>query len=330
VTGSTSSTNFPTVNALQHTYGGGHGDAFVAKLDAGGSALVYSTYLSGSGVDIGHGIAVDSTGNAYVTGITNSTSFPTAGALQNTYGGGTCPGGYTYSRAGPCIDAFVAKLNANGSALLFGTYLGGSWADGGLAIAVDGSNNAYVTGSTSSRNFPTAHAIQGMNGGGSYAFIAKIGDPQSSSLSRFFFILPLGIIVVGAGMFFVVRARRAPEFVPAGMGPGAARASSAPEMAHPGPPGASRGWVDTEAATAPPAPLAPPAAVPAQANVPAVTDGAACGQCGAKLVAGEPYCAHCGAPVVTSCRRCGRPLEPGKPFCPRCGARVQATNGGGA
>ena len=114
VTGSTTSTNFPTASPLQAVFGGGMllGDAFVAKLNPAGSALVYSTYLGGSGDDFGQGIAVDSSGNAYVTGSTYSTDFPTANPLQAVFGGG--------------IDAFVAKLNPTGSALVYSTYLGGS------------------------------------------------------------------------------------------------------------------------------------------------------------------------------------------------------------
>ena len=89
VTGYTDSTNFPTANAFQAAFGGGNGDAFVTKLNAAGSALVYSTYLGGSGDDAGSGIAVDSSGNAYVTGHTTSTNFPTANAFQVwRFGGG--------------------------------------------------------------------------------------------------------------------------------------------------------------------------------------------------------------------------------------------------
>jgi hypothetical protein len=160
VTGSTTSFNFPTANPLQPANGGGP-DAFVAKLNAGGSALVYSTYLGGSGDDGGSGIAVDGAGNAYVTGATTSTNFPTANPLQPTYGGGY-------------FDAFVAKLSASGSALAYSTYLGGSSWDEGNGIAVDGSGNAYVTGTTASTNFPTANPLQPTKGGGADAFVAKI------------------------------------------------------------------------------------------------------------------------------------------------------------
>ena len=131
VTGYTESTNFPTMNPLQPAYGGDE-DAFVTKLNASGSALVYSTYLGGSGADGGSGIAVDSSGNAYVIGATYSTNFPTMNPLQPAYGGDE--------------DAFVTKLNASGSALVYSTYLGGSGPDVRRGIAVDSSGNAYVTG----------------------------------------------------------------------------------------------------------------------------------------------------------------------------------------
>jgi hypothetical protein len=95
--------------------------------------LVYSTYLGGSGFDAGVGIAVDASGNAYVTGQTGSTNFPTTpGAFQTTYGGGS-------------FDAFITKLNPTGTALVYSTYLGGSGDDFGTGIAVDESGNAYVT-----------------------------------------------------------------------------------------------------------------------------------------------------------------------------------------
>lgn len=168
VTGYTSSTDFPTVHPLQASDRGDY-DAFVAKLNSDGSALVYSTYLGGSGVDYGYGIAVDSFGNAYVTGRTYSTDFPTAHALQKSYGGE--------------LDAFVAKLNAAGSALVYSTYLGGSEYDEGNAVAVDSSGNAYVTGVTYSTNFPTANAFQPHCGGCSLyadAFVAKLNSDGSA------------------------------------------------------------------------------------------------------------------------------------------------------
>ena len=136
VTGPTLSTDFPTMNPLQPVYGGGGSDVFVSKLNPAGSALVYSTYLGGSGIDHGNAIALDSSGDAYVTGWTLSTNFPTMNPLQPVNGGG----GYT--------DAFVSKLNRTGSALVYSTYLGGRRDDYGFGIAVDSAGNAYLAGWT--------------------------------------------------------------------------------------------------------------------------------------------------------------------------------------
>lgn len=146
VTGYTASTDFPTMNPSQ-SGNAGSSDAFVTKLNPTGSALVYSTYLGGSNVDQGTGIAVDSTGNVYVTGNTESTNFPTTPSALQTMCGGTCLG-----------NAFVAKIDSLGSALIYSTYLGGSGdgnsGDESAGIAVDGSGNAYVTGQTTSIDFP--------------------------------------------------------------------------------------------------------------------------------------------------------------------------------
>ena len=177
VTGRTDSTDFPTTNPFQATFGGGTfggGDAFVTKLNATGSALVYSTYLGGSGnentISETGGIAVDASGNAYVTGDTASTDFPTASPFQAALGGTS---GFP--------DAFVTKLNAAGSALVYSTYLGGSGTERGFDIALDASGNAYVTGDTNSTDFPTASPIQGTQAGGDDAFVAKF-NPAGSAL----------------------------------------------------------------------------------------------------------------------------------------------------
>lgn len=119
VAGGTYSSNFPTQGPLQGARAGGQ-DAFVSKLSPDGSTVLYSTYLGGSGNDEANGIALDSTGNIALTGKTESTNFPkTANAAESTFGGGTlCTAGAA------CSDAFVSKLQANGSALIYSTYLG--------------------------------------------------------------------------------------------------------------------------------------------------------------------------------------------------------------
>src|SRR5712692_850889 len=173
VTGETASTNFPTRNALQPSLSGAT-DAFLTKLNANGSDLVYSTYLGGSGGDFGAAIAVDSAGNAYATGATDSTNFPTTPAAWQTMPGPRGPCGVPPNTF-QCRDAFVTKLNANGSALLYSTYLGGNLDDVGNGIALDSSGEAYATGFTSSANFPvTSNAFQGSSAGGYDAFVVKL------------------------------------------------------------------------------------------------------------------------------------------------------------
>jgi hypothetical protein len=163
VVGSTLSKNFPLASPLQAacvSCTGGDPDAFVTKLNAAGSSLVYSTYLGGSGSDEARSLAVDSTGNAYVTGLTYSNNFPLASPLQPAYGG--------------VEDAFVLKMNSSGSALVYSSYLGGTSRDEGRGIALDSSGNAYVTGWTTSNDFPTANAAQSAYRGGQDAFVAKL------------------------------------------------------------------------------------------------------------------------------------------------------------
>jgi hypothetical protein len=165
VAGTTLSGSFPTVNPLQSTNAGSQ-EGFVTKLNAAGTALVYSTYLGGADADDVAAIAVDSAGNAYLTGFTQSTNFPTANAIQPTFGGAQ--------------DTFVTKINAAGSALVYSTYLGGSSAEAGAGIAVDGASNVYTTGHTSSNNFPTAFALQATSSGGSDAYVTKINAAGSA------------------------------------------------------------------------------------------------------------------------------------------------------
>ena len=174
VTGSTASVLFPTVSPYQPHIGSvGMDDAFVTKVSGTGNGLVYSTYLGGSGEDFANAIAVDASGNAYVTGQTNSNDFPTTqGALRTTLGSGAV--------------GFVTKLNPQGNALLYSTFLGGtgqSINDSGIAIAVDSAGNAYVTGQTNAADFPTTPgALRTTLAGGSDAFVAKLNPPGSALL----------------------------------------------------------------------------------------------------------------------------------------------------
>jgi Beta-propeller repeat/Abnormal spindle-like microcephaly-assoc'd, ASPM-SPD-2-Hydin len=145
VTGVTASTDFPTANAIQPSLNPAPGqpDAFVTEFNSGASQLVYSTYLGGSGDDFGTGVAVDSLGEAYITGLTDSTDFPVSNALQATYGGGT-------------DDAFVTAFQAGGGGLIYSTYLGGGGQDIALGIAGNGAGDVWVTGISNSTTFLAA------------------------------------------------------------------------------------------------------------------------------------------------------------------------------
>jgi hypothetical protein len=168
VTGVTDSPDFPTTaGAFQTTMR--NGDAFVTKLNPTGSGLIYSTFLGGTGGDGGSGITVDAADNAYVSGSTGSTDFPTTpGAFQTSFGGGSA-------------DAFIAKLNPLGTGLLYSTYVGGAGDDQSGGIAIDASLNAYIAGTTDSTNFPTVRAVQGTFGGVRDAFVTKL-NPLGSAL----------------------------------------------------------------------------------------------------------------------------------------------------
>jgi uncharacterized protein (TIGR03437 family) len=210
LTGYTLSSDFPRANALQQPYGG-NGDAFVAKLNAAGTALIYSTFLGGSGeensglasdVTPSCAIAVDSLGHAYITGKTGSQNFPVAKAIQSSLQGDT--------------DAFIAKLDPAGSALIYSSYLGSTFTgvtgfdERGLAIAVDKNFSAYITGQMLKSDFLTVAPVQANFGGGlSDAFITKISSPDI-----------VNIATVSAASFS--GASLAPESIIAAFGPGLA------------------------------------------------------------------------------------------------------------
>jgi hypothetical protein len=283
VTGNTASTtDFPTTpGAFQTTHGGGSQDAFVTKVNPSGSALVYSTYLGGTGREDGYAIAVDASGSAYVTGFTESSNFPTtAGALDtsingsndafvtklsptgtalvySTYLGGTGDRdearaivvqgdsayvtGSTWSTDFPITagafdttnsddptqntfwrgDVFVTKLNAGGSALDYSTYVGGTASDIGKGIVLDGSSNAYVTGSTGSTNYPTTPGAFDTSKNGQErspdVFVTKL-NATGSALGYSTFLGTLGgeegtaIALDASGSAYVTGATRQPTF----------------------------------------------------------------------------------------------------------------------
>ncbi len=165
VAGTTSSTNFNVNNALQPN-NAGNSDAFVSKINAQGSALTYSTYVGGSGLDVAYDIAVDANRNAYITGHTFSDDYPMMNALQSVNSGNA--------------DAFVTKINANGAAYVYSTYLGGGQGDFGRGIAVDSGANAYIVGRTASTDFPTRNALQSTNRGNLDAFVTRINISGST------------------------------------------------------------------------------------------------------------------------------------------------------
>jgi beta-propeller repeat-containing protein len=218
VTGKTSSGDFPTTaSAFDTTFNSG--DAYVTKLNPSGSSIVYSTYLGGSSDDDGSGIAVDGAGSAYVTGETFSADFPvTLGALDTTFSGNS--------------DAYVAKLNPTGSALLYSTYLGGTTTivggsdEEGQDIAVDAAGSAYVTGYTFSANFPTTPGAYDETANGNAAlgegdvFVAKL-DPTGSALVYSTYLVTgltrsWRIAVDGAGSAYVTALASIPGFATPG------------------------------------------------------------------------------------------------------------------
>jgi hypothetical protein len=207
VTGRTFSSNFPTTPGAFDVSFNGFNDAFVLKLNPAGSGLAYATFLGGSSsntgaADYGAAIAVDGAGSAYVTGETASSDFPTTpGAFDPSYNG-----------------AFVAKFNPTGSGLVYATFLGGGGTDRGYAITVDGAGSAYVTGETSSSNFPTTPRALDTSLNGSYdAFVAKL-NPAGSGLAYATFLggnsydYGYAIAVDGAGSAYVAGDTRSSDF----------------------------------------------------------------------------------------------------------------------
>ncbi len=168
ISGYTTSVDFPLTNAVQTNFGGGAFDAFVTKLNTNGWPPLFSTYLGGSGDDAGLRVVLDTLGNAYFTGLTTSTNFsvltnfPSANVLYSTNAGSE--------------DAFVMKLDASGTNVIYWTYLGGVFNDEGWSIAVDTNGNAYVIGLTSSTNFPTVNACQPTLGGFNDVFVLKLNS----------------------------------------------------------------------------------------------------------------------------------------------------------
>lgn len=162
ITGSTLSADFPGPSAIQPLPGEPF-EAFVLKLNPAGSAIVYATWIGGNSSDIANAIAVDALGNAYITGETFSTDFPrTASAVQQAFAGG--------------VDAFVTKLNAAGTALIYSTYVGGTNSERALGIAVDTTGNAYITGQTDSSNFPVVASTSSRSGSAVFKTNASSND----------------------------------------------------------------------------------------------------------------------------------------------------------
>jgi hypothetical protein len=199
VVGDTISSDFPTASPIQAAIAGSN-DAFVTKINAAGSSLLFSTYLGGSQGEIGTGIALDSQGETIVTGYTSSTDFPVVSPFQGAYGGS--------------FDAFVAKLNATGSALRYSSYLGGSGTEEARCVAAGPNGEAFVAGQTNSMDFPTAGAIEPKQIGAcsvvppnppfcaNDAFVTKISGSTSTvpSLERYAFWLVAALLVAGAAL----------------------------------------------------------------------------------------------------------------------------------
>ncbi len=235
VTGYTNSTNYPTVNQIQGACEGTCGsgtrlNAFVTKINAAGNAIVYSSYIGGgvtgqNGVgDFGNSITVDSSGNAYLTGYTDSSNFPRvnqiAGACQGTCGSGNNN------------DGFVAKINAAGNALIYSSLIGGSGDDEPQHLTIDGSGNAYLTGFTSSQDYPLVSQIpgaclgtcgNGTNYAGLFTKIDAAGNAlvYSSLIGGSGVVRLLSIALGNSGNIYIAGETMAPDFPRVNQIPGA-------------------------------------------------------------------------------------------------------------
>jgi uncharacterized protein (TIGR03437 family) len=217
VTGVTRSANFPRVQAVQNKCAAGTQndrlDAFVLKLNAAGSGIVYSTCLGGSGFDIARAIALGPDGSAHITGVTNSIDFPVRNAYQSA--ASSADGNSALDFLG--AEAFVAKLNPAGSVWTYATYLGGTGGDIATAIAVDAAGNAWVGGATYSSNFPTRLPMQSTRKGPSDGFVAGF-DPNGANLIASTFLggtsddMILGLALDASGAAYVTGITGSPDF----------------------------------------------------------------------------------------------------------------------
>ncbi len=202
VTGETSSSDFPMFNSYDGSHNG-NVDVFVIKLSAAGNSLIYSTYLGGSNWDTGLGIAVDGSGNAYMAGYTHSSDFPTFNPYDGNLDGIT--------------DIFVTKLSATGNSLVYSTYLGGSDEDYGYDLEVDGSGNAYLTGLTSSSDFPLVNPYDGSHNGAEDVFVTKLSAAGNSLIYSTYLggshsEIGIGIAVNNSGAAYVTGFTYSPDF----------------------------------------------------------------------------------------------------------------------
>ncbi|HUY13867.1 MAG TPA: SBBP repeat-containing protein [Terriglobia bacterium] len=237
LTGGTFSPDFPIVDqiigACNGTCGDGHyGAGFVIKVNSAGSALAYSSYIGGSGGDTGLSIALDGTGDAYLTGATGSSDFPRVGQIPGACNG-TCGSGY------PLTNAFVTKVNASGNALVYSSLVGGSggsegYGEAGASITVDGSGAAYLTGYTTSADFPRLNQIPGACNGSCGtgvhfdAFVTKINAAASALLYSSYLggssdQQSFGIAVDSASNAYLAGVTYSPDFPRVNQIPGACR-----------------------------------------------------------------------------------------------------------